>query len=67
MVPIYKEFLYFMAEYDNINYLPLARLNFGLRFSVTEYVDVDCILRDCCGGSIIQSERVFKISHSSKF
>ncbi|MDR0956862.1 MAG: hypothetical protein LBL77_03255 [Endomicrobium sp.] len=67
IVPIYKEFLYFMAEYDNINYLPLARLNFGLKFSVTEYVDIDCIVRDCCGRSGVQGERVFKIVHSNKF
>jgi hypothetical protein len=47
--PLYKEFVSFMFEYDNVNYFPDARLNYGLRFSVTEYLDIDCIVRDCLG------------------
>jgi hypothetical protein len=70
LVPVYKESLYFMTEYDNINYFPAARLNFGLRFAVTEYINIDCIMRDCWGKndlSRIPNERIFKISYVGKF
>jgi hypothetical protein len=70
VVPVYKETVYFMTEYDNINYFPKARLNCGLKFSLTEYIDVDCIMRDCWGKESVRripNERVFRISYSGKF
>ncbi|MDR2251582.1 MAG: hypothetical protein LBD98_01915 [Endomicrobium sp.] len=69
-VPLYKEFVSFMLEYDNVNYFPDARLNCGLKFSVTEYLDIDCILRDCWGKKDVggvPNERTLKISYLGKF
>ncbi|MDR0723592.1 MAG: hypothetical protein LBF23_00180 [Endomicrobium sp.] len=68
--PIFKEFLYFMTEYDNINYFPEARLNCGLKLSLSEYLDVDCIVRDCFGKediTRITNERILRLSYSGKF
>ena len=59
-----------MLEYDNVNYFPDARLNSGLRFSVTEYLDIDCIVRDCWGKKDVgrvPNERVLRISYLGKF
>ncbi|MCA6070946.1 MAG: hypothetical protein LE168_00930 [Endomicrobium sp.] len=70
MAPVYKEAVYFMTEYDNVNYFPHARLSCGLKFALTEYIDVDCIIRDCWGKESvgrISNERVFRISYSGKF
>jgi hypothetical protein len=71
---LYKEVVYFMAEYDNIdsiNDYKDARLNLGLRFALTEYIDVDCIIRDCWGKDNknlrIPNERIFKVNYSGKF
>ena len=69
---------YFMIEYDNISYFPklsleAARLNSGLRFSLTKYISVDFIVRDCFGPkdpkdrNRFPAERVFKVICSSKF
>jgi hypothetical protein len=69
-VPVYKEFVSFMLEYDNVSYFPDARLNCGVRVALTEYVDLDCIVKDCGGkGSFgrISNERVLKISYLGKF
>jgi hypothetical protein len=70
-MPLYKEFVSFMLEYDNVNYLPDARLNCGLKFSVTEYLDIDCIVRDCWGKKDIRrvpkNERVLRVSYLGKF
>ncbi|MDR3306537.1 MAG: hypothetical protein LBS61_02545 [Endomicrobium sp.] len=69
-VPLYKEFVSFMLEYDNVNYFPEARLNCGLRFSVSEYLDIDCIVRDCLGkkdAKRFPNERELKISYLGKF
>jgi hypothetical protein len=72
--PLYKEFISFMLEYDNVNYLPDARLNCGLKFSVTEYLDIDCIVRDCWGKKEekkdmirVPNERCLRISYLGKF
>lgn len=70
VVPIYKEVIYFMTEYDNVNSFPHARLNCGLKFALTEHIDVDCIIRDCWGKESVgkvPNERVFRISYSGKF
>ncbi|MDR0820454.1 MAG: hypothetical protein LBN19_02890 [Endomicrobium sp.] len=74
LCPIYNEMTYFMMEYDNISYFPklsleAARFNFGLKFSLTEYIDVDFIVRDCFakGDNRFPCERVFKVICSSKF
>ncbi|MDR3256704.1 MAG: hypothetical protein LBT18_03545 [Endomicrobium sp.] len=72
IVPLYREVIFFMTEYDNVHYFPDARPNFGLKFSLTEYIDVDCIIRDCWGkedvdAGRIPNERIFKVSYSGKF
>ncbi len=70
IVPLYEESIYFMTEYDNINYFPEARLNAGLRFALTDAIDVDLIMRDCWGKDAYDkfpNERVFKISYTGKF
>ena len=71
IIPIVRDTFYLMAEYDNINYFPDARLNFGLRFSLTEAVDLDFMMRDCWGkddvADKIPNERVFKVSYNGKF
>lgn len=68
--PFAQDALFFMAEYDNIGYFPDARLNLGLRLSLTEAVDIDFMVRDCWGkdsNDKIPNERVFKVSYSGKF
>ena len=69
IVPLYHDEFFFMAEYDNINYFPEARLNFGLRYALTESIDLDFMIRDCWGKDEhgIPNERVFKINYSGKF
>ncbi|MDR3274599.1 MAG: hypothetical protein LBS81_01135 [Endomicrobium sp.] len=68
---LYKEAVYFMAEYDNIGDYRDTRLNLGLRFAFTEYIDADCIIRDCWGkddkNSRISNERIFKVNYYGKF
>ncbi|GHT06309.1 hypothetical protein AGMMS5026_01790 [Endomicrobiia bacterium] len=64
-----------MMEYDNISYFPklslaASILNFGLRFSLTKYISVDFIARDCFVAKDLNrfpGERVFKVICSSKF
>jgi hypothetical protein len=71
IVPVYKESLYFMAEYDNIHDFSNARANFGLRFTIAENMYADFIIRDCWGkkndSSRVPREKLFKISYSAKF
>lgn len=70
MIPLYKEVIQFMAEYDNINYFPEARLNAGIRFNLTDAIDLDFMMRDCWGkesGDKMPNERVFKFSYTGKF
>ncbi|MDR1511178.1 MAG: hypothetical protein LBS15_00085 [Endomicrobium sp.] len=72
---LYKEIVYLMAEYDNINHLPDARLNFGFRFALTECVSINYVVRDCCFwkkgyekiNDKIFNERIFKICYTIKF
>jgi hypothetical protein len=65
--PIYKEMAYFMMECDN--FPKEARFNFGLKFSLTEYIDVDFIVRDWFStkDNEFYGERVLKVVYSSKF
>ncbi|MDR1418520.1 MAG: hypothetical protein LBI80_05165 [Endomicrobium sp.] len=70
--PLFNEVVYFMTEYDNIDYFPNARLNCGLKLSLTEYFDVDCIVRDCFGKddttiTRIANERILRVTYSGKF
>lgn len=58
--------LYFLAEYDNINYLPESRLNAGIRFFVTDYLNIDIAGRDI-GASDRKTERILRIGYVSKF
>ena len=58
-----------MAEYDNIGYFPEARINAGLRFNLTDAIDLDFMMRDCWGKDSpdkVPNERVFKISYTRK-
>jgi hypothetical protein len=69
-VPIYRDIVSFMAEYDNVNYFPDARLNAGLRFTLTETIDIDFVMRDCWGRNWddrLPNERVFKVGYTGKF
>ncbi|MDR1122728.1 MAG: hypothetical protein LBL02_01710 [Endomicrobium sp.] len=70
-VPLYKELVSFMLEYDNVNCFSDARFNCGLKFSVTEYLDIDCIVRDCWGKkdvrAVPKNERVLRVSYLGKF
>ncbi|MDR1662849.1 MAG: hypothetical protein LBR59_00335 [Endomicrobium sp.] len=69
-MPLYKEFVFFVLEYDNINFFSGARFNCGLRFSVTEYLDIDWVVRDCCGRKDVErasNERMLRISYLGKF
>ena len=68
--PFASDSLFFMAEYDNIGYFPDARWNFGLRFNLTDAVDIDFMMRDCWGKDAndkLPNERVFKVSYTGKF
>lgn len=71
MLTAIKDLAYFMAEYDHIHYFSDARLNCGVRISLSENVDVDCIVKDCFGKNNdtmrLTNERVLRISHSGKF
>lgn len=69
-IPLYVEVVQFMAEYDNIGYFPEARINAGLRFNLTDAIDLDFMMRDCWGKDSpdkVPNERVFKISYTGKF
>ncbi|GMO68647.1 MAG: hypothetical protein Nk1A_7470 [Endomicrobiia bacterium] len=75
VIPLYREIVYLMAEYDNINYLPNARLNLGFRFTLTECLSIDYVIRDCCfwknssnkTNKGFSNERIFKIGYTIKF
>ncbi|MDR1941747.1 MAG: hypothetical protein LBQ47_05415 [Endomicrobium sp.] len=70
IIPVYKESIFFMAEYDNINYFPKARLNFGVRLVLTQAIDIDFVIRDCWGKNAadkVPNERVFKVNYTGKF
>ncbi|MCL1972177.1 MAG: hypothetical protein FWG57_04220 [Endomicrobia bacterium] len=69
-MPFAKDSLSFMAEYDNIGYFPDARLNFGLKLNLTDYIDIDFMMRDCWGrdeADRFPNERVFRIGYTGKF
>jgi len=69
-VPLYKDNLFFITEYDNINYFPDARWNNGIRFALTQALDIDFVVRDCFGKNTddkVPNERVFKVSYTGKF
>jgi len=75
LIPLYREALYFIAEWSNISYLPNARFNFGFRFALTESINIDYVVRDCCfwkkGCSKTDdrffNERIFRINYTIKF
>ena len=69
-IPVYSDLVYFMTEYDNINYFPDARLNAGVKVALTDAIDIDFIMRDCWGKDTwdkVPNERVFKVSYTGKF
>ncbi len=57
---------YFLAEYDNVNNFPDARLNAGIRFFVAPAVGIDIAARDIVGAGRVV-ERVVAINYSGKF
>ena len=70
LVPLYQDNLFFLTEYDNINYFPEARWNTGIRFALTRVLDIDFVIRDCFGKNTkdkVPNERVFKVSYTGKF
>jgi hypothetical protein len=60
------EKLYFLAEYDNVNYLPASRVNAGIRFFITSDLGLDLAGRDI-GAAGRQAERILSIDYRSKF
>ncbi|MBN1822701.1 MAG: hypothetical protein JW803_00115 [Endomicrobiales bacterium] len=56
----------FLVEYDNINYLPDARLNLGLRIFVTDSVSIDLAGRDI-GAADRNAERIVRIGYLGQF
>jgi hypothetical protein len=58
--------LYFLAEYDNINYLPASRLNAGIRFFITSDLGIDLAGRDI-GAADRKAERILSIAYRGKF
>jgi hypothetical protein len=61
-----EEKIYFLAEYDNVNYLPDSRLNLGVRFFVTNYLSIDLAGHDI-GASDRKTERILRIGYLGKF
>ena len=57
---------YFLAEYDNIHYLPASRLNLGVRFFITSDLSIDLAGRDMGAGDRI-AERIVRIAYRSNF
>jgi hypothetical protein len=69
-IPLYPDVVSFMLEYDHANNFSNGRINFGLRFSLTEYLDVDFIIRDFRlkkDRARVSNERVLRISYIGKF
>jgi len=58
--------LYFLGEYDNVNYLPDSRINLGMRFFITNDLSLDLAGRDL-GAAGRKSERIMRIAYRSKF
>jgi len=61
-----EEKLYFLSEYDNINYLPDSRLNLGLRFFITSDFSIDLAGRSV-GAADVKPERIVRIGYLGKF
>ena len=55
-----------IGEFDNIGDLPDARLNLGVRFSVTGNVSVDLAGRDICAADR-SAERIIRVNYRGKF
>lgn len=55
-----------LAEYDNLNYLPLSRLDMGFRFNVTEDLSIDLAAKDI-GAAGRSAERIIRINYLGKF
>ena len=55
-----------LCEYDNINYFPEARLNAGVRISITEDIFVDAAGRDILSNGRT-AERIIRIAYLGRF
>ncbi|MDR3111930.1 MAG: hypothetical protein LBU55_02000 [Elusimicrobiota bacterium] len=62
--------LYLLTEYDNIYSIDSARLNFGVKFCLTEFISIDTIIRDCFRKSSdirYANERMIRINYLGRF
>jgi hypothetical protein len=69
-IPLGSEGFLFMAEYDNMKYMPDARLNLGLRILLNEDVSVDLTVRDCWGAKseyLNPNDRMLTLSYKGQF
>ncbi|MDR2772153.1 MAG: hypothetical protein LBB93_01640 [Elusimicrobiota bacterium] len=69
-LPVGSENFLFLAEYDNINYMPDSRLNLGVRIVLSPDVRVDLIVRDCWGANeegLFPNDRMLKLSYTGQF
>jgi hypothetical protein len=60
------EKIYFLAEYDNINYLPASRFNTGIKFFITSDLSIAIEGRDI-GAADRQAERIVSINYRGRF
>lgn len=70
LLPIASDKLFLMAEYDNINYIPEARINLGLRVALSQDVRIDLIFRDCWGTQkeeLYPNDRMLSLSYTGQF
>jgi hypothetical protein len=69
-IPLGTENFLFMAEYDNINYMPESRLNFGFRIQMSEDVSIDITIRDCWGSkddTLYPNDRMVSLNYTGQF
>lgn len=62
----FDDTFYILGEYDNINYLPDARINAGIRFFVKKSLSIDLAGRDI-GAAGRSAERIARINYTGKF
>jgi hypothetical protein len=70
LTPLASENFLFMAEIDNINYLPDTRINLGVRMILVDNLTVDFIVRDCWGSkdeALYPNDRILVLSYSGQF
>jgi hypothetical protein len=58
---------YFLAEYDNLHYLPDARLNLGVKMLINDDLNIDLAGRDIGAGGARMTERIVRINYVGRF